>query len=296
MEDRYFLNIVPPNIAKLFTRFFRHQALLITKIFPSIEQDIRKFEQRVSPVQYLSQSLVSYHLLSFVLALGLIRLFQIQEYEVIRALMLAGIAYVVFLTVLIYLSVNHPKNIGKIKAREIDKYLLFALRDLALQISSGETVYRSIQNVSQGGYGRASHEFSQLIQKLNVGQPMEKVLQEHLEKTDSEYLKKIYWQMITGLKSGSDLQRGLNSVLDELNDAQKTQIQNYARELSLWSLVYMMFSVAIPTIGITMLVILSTFAGFGFTEGCFVLFIIVSMVIQFILIAFVKSRRPAVHF
>jgi len=81
-----------------------------------------------------------------------------------------------------------------------------------------------------------------------------------------------------------------------LNDAQKGKIMNYARELNLWSLIYMMFAVAIPTIGSTMMVILSTFAGFGVSKQMFVSFIALCFAIQFIMVNFVKARRPVVQF
>ncbi len=296
MADRYFLNIVPSFISKKLSKLFYFQAQFIVHFFSSIQKDVEKFDDKVDPVDYIAVGLVSYYLLGFVVGLAIFRLFQLQEIDVARALILSLLIFGMVVFLLVFLAVKHPLSNALAKAVKIDKYLLYALRDLSLQISSGETVYNALVSVSQGGYLEASKEFGRITEKINVGIPMETVLKEALRKTESDYLKKTYWQIINGIKSGSDLKRGLESIINELNSEQKSKIQNYARELGLWSLVYMMFSVAIPTIGITMLVILSTFAGFGLSQASFLLFVVASMIVQVVLIVFVKSRRPAVQF
>ena len=44
-----------------------------------------------------------------------------------------------------------------------------------------------------------------------------------------------------------------------------------------------------------MMVILSSFAGFGITKGFFIVFIIICFIIQIILIGFIKTRRPVAN-
>jgi ABC-type glycerol-3-phosphate transport system permease component len=296
MADRYFLNIVPPNLSKKFAKLMNFQAQLAMRFFPKVKNNVYKFEKYVDPIEYLSVGLVSYHLLGFVLGLGMFRFLQTQDLELNQAFVLGLLVYVVIPPLLIMLSVSHPQSQSLVEAKKIEKFLLYALRDLTLQVSSGETIYKSMVNISQSGYAESSRQFDLIVRDVNVGQPMEKVLHKHIRRTGSEYLKKTLWQILNSLKTGSDLRKGLETIIVDLNNQQKAQIQNYARELGLWSLVYMMFSVAIPTIGVTMLVILSTFAGYGLSQVSFILFLVLSVIIQIALIAFVKSRRPAVHF
>ena len=91
-------------------------------------------------------------------------------------------------------------------------------------------------------------------------------------------------------------QINLQAIISDLDTEQKSKIMSYSRELNLWSLVYMLFAVAIPTIGSTMLVILSTFAGFGISQQIFITFLVICFFIQFFLMNFVKVRRPIVQF
>tara|TARA_Y100000310_G_scaffold343799_1_gene453092 strand:- start:4018 stop:4275 length:258 start_codon:yes stop_codon:yes gene_type:complete len=84
-------------------------------------------------------------------------------------------------------------------------------------------------------------------------------------------------------------------LIDDLTLDQRNRIKKYAAELNLWSLLYLLFAVAVPTIGATMLVILSSFAGFGVTQGFFIIFISICFIIQLILIGFVKTRRPVAN-
>lgn len=76
--------------------------------------------------------------------------------------------------------------------------------------------------------------------------------------------------MINSIKSGSNIKKTLKSITKELSSEQRTKIANYSRELNLWSLIYMLFAVAVPSIGSTMLVILSSFAGFGIDRPMFI--------------------------
>jgi flagellar protein FlaJ len=196
----------------------------------------------------------------------------------------------------LFLAAKHPTSVITEKSILIDKYLLYALRDLSLQLQSGQTIFGGIVAVSDAKYAEVSAEFYLVAQKVNSGKPLEDVLHDRLQFIRSDYLKKTYWQIINSIRSGSDLRGGLSSIIEQLNNEQKTKIQNYARELNLWSLVYMLFAVAIPTIGSTMLVILSTFASFGVSPQMFILFIVCCFIVQTALIFFVKSRRPVVQF
>ena len=90
------------------------------------------------------------------------------------------------------------------------------------------------------------------------------------------------------------MKSSLQVIITELVKDQRARIEIYAKELNLWSLIYMMFAVAIPSISATMLVILSSFAGFGVTRASFIGFLGITVFIQIALIGLIKTRRPVV--
>ena len=101
---------------------------------------------------------------------------------------------------------------------------------------------------------------------------------------------------INTIKVGASLKGSLRAIINELTICERERIRNYSRELNMWVLAYMLFAVAVPTIGTTVMMILAGFAGYNMTKEMFVLFLLINFAIQYILIGFVKYRRPVVNF
>ena len=182
------------------------------------------------------------------------------------------------------------------KAEDIDKNLVFAVRDLQLQVSSGVPLYNGLANISDAGYGAVSKEFKRITQTVKTGTPIHVALENMALSTKSEYLKRTIWQLINSIKSGSSLKSALKLIVKDLSADQKSKIKDYAHELNLWNLIYMLFAVAVPTIGAVMLIILSSFAGLGIGKVSFVAFIVTCFIVQYIIIGFIRARRPVVQF
>ena len=138
-------------------------------------------------------------------------------------------------------------------------------------------------------------EFEKIARLVNSGMPLAKALEESAIKLRSEYYKKTMWQLINTMRAGASLKGALKIIMDELASDQRSRIKSYAQELNLWSLIYLLFAVAIPTIGLTLIIILSNFAAAGITSGTVISFIVLTFIIQLIIIGFIKSRRPIIN-
>jgi flagellar protein FlaJ len=197
---------------------------------------------------------------------------------------------------LTYFLVRLPSMTLTSQAIEIDRTLVYALKEMILLADSGLGVYESLVGLANSKYGVLSEKFDWVVRKINAGYPMLDSIEHMVASARSVYLKKAGWQIVNSIKTGSNLRSTMAPIIEDLDAYQKSQIQNYARELNLWSLVYMMFSVAIPTIGSTMLVVLSAFASFGVSREFFIMFVGITIVIQMVLIYVVGGRRPHVLF
>jgi hypothetical protein len=102
------------------------------------------------------------------------------------------------------------------------------------------------------------------------------------------------WQLLTSIKSGASLEGALTSVVQHLSNSQFRNIKNYAAELNIWILTYLLLAAAIPTIGITFLVILSAMGGSSIGKTQVALMIAFAVLMQAVLIGFVKTRMPKV--
>ena len=106
--------------------------------------------------------------------------------------------------------------------------------------------------------------------------------------------RRTIWHIINSIKAGVDIGGSLAVMLQNLSDEQMVNIRKYGSQLNPLALMYMMFAVIIPTMGLTFLLIFSMFAGFDFQPGFLILLIVGLVIFQFAFIGIIKSRRPQV--
>lgn len=290
------LMVLPLRISKKITRPFMGIAYKLDKLFTGLKYDLEQTDIKLSSQEYLIISLLNaflFQVLFFFLLFVLSYRIQSKPLQV-SILTSLGYSFLIFLLI-IFALLRYPKIFAGKKAEQIDKHLVFALKDLLLQISSSVSLYNGLINVSKAGYGVISVEFEKVAKAVSVGTPIEQALEKMALGSKSEFLKRTIWQLINTLKAGASLKGALRTIIDELTVDQRSKIRDYAHELNLWALIYMLFAVAVPTIGATMMVILSSFAGAGISQPTFVAFIIFCFIVQFVIIGLVKSRRPIVH-
>ena len=292
METRIPLMIIPDSISNKFATKFRGVGANILNFFKHIETDLKMTDIDVRPDEYVAKSLLNSLVIGGIFGMLIIFLFLSQEESIAKSIAL-GIAIGIGICMMfLIIFIRYPDILASKKAENINKDLVFALKDISLQISAGVSLYDAFISVAVSNYEDTSNEFKKIVQKVNSGTPMIHAIEEMALNTKSEFLKRTSWQMVNALKAGSNIKKVLRRIIKDLTSEQKTRIRNYARELNLWSLVYMLFAVAVPSIGSTMLVILSSFAGFGVTKPMFIVFIILCFIAQYVLIGFVKVRRP----
>lgn len=277
-------------------RFILGVSSFCSRWIPHLKGDLEEMDSSLKAEEYLL--FVSFH--SFLYSVLFTLLFGVllfsQQRETLVIIQYSILLFLLFFVLFQFVFLRYPHIIGGKKAEEVEKSLIFALKDISLQVSSGVSLYTAFVHVSQEEYGLVSKEFTLLVQDMHRGIPLEKALEQMSKRTRSEYLRRVVWQLINTIKAGASVKGALNTIIDDLSRVQKAKIKDYAQELNLWSLLYMMFAVAIPTLGATMLVILSGFAGFEITPVSFVSFLVITLFIQIALIGFIQSRRPFVQF
>jgi flagellar protein FlaJ len=291
------LMMVPLDLAKKLAFPFLGVSFRLKRFFPELKQELNAAEIKMEDYEYLAISIVNilfYYFLFF--GLLFVLSYQIQLKPLLDALKQTFLYCLGIGLLISFALVRYPSIMAGKRAEQINKNLIFALRDVLMQISSGISLYNSFVNVSKAGYGLVSEEFEKVAKAINTGTPVDEALKIMAVSTKSDYLKRITWQIISTIKAGSSLKGALRAVVKELTREQKSMIRDYAHELNLWSLIYMLFAVAVPTIGAVMLVILSSFAGMGINNNLFIGFIVLCFLVQYVLIGFIKARRPVVQF
>ncbi len=288
------LMLVPLGTAQKLTRKFRGLFGKFLLIYPGLKYDLIQANMRIPADSYLAVCFLSAFLWGF-LVFGLILALQLSVAgvpfpEAVRAASPGGLLFLMFY---LYFT-SYPKvYAGKI-AQSVDKDLIFALKDLLLQVSVGIPLYNAMVNVSRAEYGTVSSEFAETVRQVRVGMPMEAALEHMAIRTNSEFMKKAVWQIRNGWKAGASLKGVLQSLVVDLMNNKRNLIKGYGQELNMWVLVYLLFAVVAPTIGTTLLVVMSAMTGASVTPYTFGMLIGSSVMVQIFLIGFVKSRRPVV--
>ncbi|MFC2163272.1 type II secretion system F family protein [Candidatus Altiarchaeota archaeon] len=267
----------------------------ILKLLPKIRKDMVEADLDLDPEEYIGASILSAvltGLTAFIIFYALLALLGADEGKILlTSVLTGGSIFLLFIVALL----TYPGIIAGKKAETIDKDLVFALKDMLLEVSSGASAYSALAEVANSGYGLLSEEIETVVKKANVGVPVEEALEELALKTRSEHLKSSIWQIVNALKSGSSLEGILRELVKDLTFEQKIKIRNYAQELNVMILAYMLFAVVIPTIATTIIIILGPFMGVSMGPRIFYIIIPVCFFMQIALMEFIKSRRPVTY-
>ena len=318
MAEQYvpFLLFKGPRSRQL-AMYLRGFTFRLKSLIPGLESNIAKTNLRLSAEDYLGLSILNgtVYLLTFFLILSILPFVSsLQDFSISwqagitsatithfpskenftaawTALKYAS-ALGVFLLIILFM---YPRILAQKKAEDIDRNLIFALKEVSLQIQASVPLYNALLNVSRENYGEVSSELALVARDIHAGRSMPQALEEAALRTNSDFLKKVSWQVVNTIRAGANLKAALQVVIDDLMEEQKRKIKDYTQELNVWTLIYLLFAVAIPSIGSTIFIVLSSFAGIGLTEGMFIFFLTACIFVQIALIGLIKSRRPTVY-
>jgi len=181
-------------------------------------------------------------------------------------------------------------KIEKMK-RSINQEIIFAGRFLIIELQSGVPLYNAFINLGKN-YETIGPFFNEIVEKVNLGTTMEEAMNEAINLTPSPELRKLMWQVLNAMRTGADVADSLNAVIDQIVRQQQIAVKEYGRKLNPLAMFYMMIAVIVPSLGTTVLIVLSTFIGFSLPLS--VLLILAGLVgfVQLMFFAIIKSARP----
>jgi len=266
----------------------------VGKLFPDLEASLLQAGVGLRSIEYISVALFAaffYFILINVLSV-IAFLFQLVPSTIFFTSLITS--SIVSLVVFLYLTF-YPHLIIIRKVKNLEKNLLFALRHLLIQIRSGVSLFDSMASISKANYGTISEEFREVVKKVATGEFAVDVLEELAFRNPSLYFRRTIWQVTNALRSGGDVGKSLESLISHLESEQRVMIRRYGSQLNPLAFLYMMFGVILPSLGITFLIVLSSFSGLPIKEFYFWVLLAFLAFFQFFFIGFVKSRRPSVE-
>ncbi|MCX6773260.1 MAG: type II secretion system F family protein [Candidatus Micrarchaeota archaeon] len=286
------LMLLPISSGRTLGTRFKGLGNRIVAFYPSIRYDLRDIGVDLTAEQFGSITLISALGWAFVFTILSAVLIGFSASPLPIKIMVPFLAFIVSLLLFMVLHLAYPKMIAETIAKQEDRELIFVMRDVLIQISSGIPLFTVIENVGNTGYDYIGPEFREVAARVRGGAPLLDELEAMAIRTRSAYLKKTTWQLVTAIRSGANLTATLKSIVNTLVEYQFSLSRSFNAELNFIILIYLMAAAVLPTIGTTVLVIFSVFGLLGVSPELFVAVVGLSFIGQIVIIGYVKTKRP----
>ena len=248
-----------------------------------IETSVRDFVKRMFFSALLSSIVLAIVLYLVLTGIGL----TVAEGAIFAVLLAVAIfqgAYRSFL--------QYPVVRAKRSSRNVEKDILFAAREVIISLRSGMPLYDAIKSVSTG-YGDASIEFSRIVDKVRFGAPLEEAIDSSIAASKSPSFRRIMLQASVSIKAGADVISALQGVLDQLSQERVIEMRSYGQKLNAIAMFYMLFGVILPSMGIAVVTILTTFISiFSVTTSVLAMILVVIFLLQIVFLRLIIRSRP----
>ena len=263
----------------------------ILKMSPSLDLELKQAGFDISSRDYISIAFFS-SIFMFILTYSCFAVIAFRFVEVSKVVLVSLLVGMLFSFVTFFYIKAYPKLIVKKRMFDIERNVLYALRHMYVQVTSGVSLFEAMVSVSKGDYGQISSEFKAAIKLINTGVQIEKALEDLTLRNPSIYFRRAMWQISNGVKSGSDIGGILKNIIDYISTEQKIMIRRYGSQLNPLTVAYMMIAVIIPSLGVTFLMVVSSFAKIPVTEYMFWGILGFVTIFQFMFLGIIKSKRP----
>ncbi len=188
--------------------------------------------------------------------------------------------------------INYPVAKSKNMGKEIERNIMFAIRDIIIGMRSGMPLFNAITAVSTG-YGAASREFAKVVELVQLGMSIEQAIDDISAKSESKTFKRIMLQASVSIKSGADIVGAFQSTVDEISQERIIELRRYGQTLNALAMFYMLFGVIFPSMGIAVAAILTTFINIFTIDANTLTFGLIGIFfLQIIFLNVMRSSRP----
>jgi flagellar protein FlaJ len=257
-----------------------------------LEEALRAQDIKETPKQFVKRMVMTSMLLAVVIGLTLIILFiHLNLSPPLGVVMGAGIGFVMYM-MLLNNFLRFPIQKSNKGAKKVERDILFAARDMIISLRSGMPLFNAIVSISTG-YADASKEFAKIVERVQLGMPLEEAIDQTIADTKSDSFRRIMLQASVSIKAGADIVSALQTVIDQLSQERYIELRRYGQRLNAIAMFYMLFGVILPSMGIAVVTILTTFIAL-FTVTPILLYAVLVGIgfLQVVFLIMISSSRP----
>ncbi len=257
---------------------------------PLLKKDLWIAQINKKPEEYIEEKLK----LALVagVAIAIMTFFLVDKMG--KSKVLVFISFIFFTWVFFTLFKKQVKAKVMQRQKDIDREVLFAGRFLLVKLNSGKPLINAIIEASNS-YGVANKYFKSIVHEINTGTPLEQALEKAVKYCPSDKMKKILFQITNSLKIGMDVSQSLEASLDQISDEQLIEIQRYGKKLSSVTMFYMLGAVVLPSLGLTIFVVIASMVNIKADLTLFSLILFFLIIIELIFMSVFRAIRPNVN-
>jgi flagellar protein FlaJ len=273
------------------SRIFLPIGSALAKTNPSIKSDLAQLSIKISPEEYMSMVIFSafFSFITLFIPVFVIGILLRPLQEVLPVSLLGSLSIAIIVA---FYSIVYTKLEVIRKTKLLEKDLLFVLRYIYIKIKSGIPLYDAMVGVAYGDFGEISKEFKKTIKEVSAGIDELRALENMALRNPSLYFRRVVWQITNNMRAGVDIADVLGEITSSLVKEHKLLVRKYGSELNPIILMYMMFTVVIPSLGITVIVVMSAFSGIAVPLYLFYIIPIIVFALQLVFISLIKNKRP----
>jgi len=263
----------------------------IAASFPTLKLSLLQAGMDIQPDKFVKRTMVmaAYLAVALTAVIGLI-LFKAKP----ELLPVVVVIFPMFFFMGFMFFMYSPKAKAKKRVKEIDKEVVFAGRFLLIELSAGVPLFDALSNVAKSYQGIGKY-FQEIIDRVEVGKPIDMAINEVMEITPSDNFRKIVWQIMNSLRTGADVSLALQSIVEQISREQIIEVKNYGKKLNPMVMFYLMIAVIVPSLGVTMLSLMSSFVGIRLSSQHLWMIAFGVGVVQMGFLMSIKSSRPGLE-
>lgn len=252
--------------------------------FPDLKINLLKSNITTSPEQYIKETVFYAVFLS--ISISIIVFMFTKSFT---ALLVFPVLFVIMFFYMFKRVYVKSKKLDE----QISKEVVFAGRFLIIELESGIPLYNTFENIGKN-YKYVGLYFNNIIEKVRLGTSLEDAINETVDMCPSENLRKLLWQILNSISTGADIASALNSVLENIVREQNIAMKEFGNKLNPLAMFYMMIAVIVPSLGITMLVVFSSFVNIQLSLLSLMVIAVAIGLLQLIFLIMIKNSRPNV--
>lgn len=222
---------------------------------PDLNNKIKLAGIKQSPFQYVYQTI--YLTALIVISIMILAIILFPAEPAMYYLIGAGL----ILTPVIYLFLFKIVDVKATQlGRQLDGDLLFISEYLLVVLESGTPLPNALEQLSQNKRPGGLF-FERVLREFKMGKDLEETLDDAIDYCPSDGLKTLIKRLKDSLSIGVDLEKVLINFVEESSEKKLIDIKGYAKKLSPLIMMYMVFGIVIPSLGVTFFILFAAISG-----------------------------------